>query len=342
MRALRWGLLSTAAIGEVVVRANQGSAVTDFVAVASRDAAKAVAYAQANGIAKSFGSYEAMLISDEIDAVYVALPVSLHTKWTVKALRAGKHVLCEKPFATSADDAAACAHAALANARRCVEGFMWRLHPQTTLVRKLVADGAIGELSTVRAALSITAPPGDIRRTRSLGGGALFDLGCYCTSAVRLFGGEVASVYAAGLLQEDGLDRRLAATLRCESGVLGSFDVGLDLAARRDELELIGTEGVITVTDPWICRSRTVRLRTAGGFHDIAIPDATGDEKEPVYRREFDAVSAAFANDTNLEFDLADAVEQAATLGALDESVRTGVPVRPRVPAVSASRGMAE
>jgi D-xylose 1-dehydrogenase (NADP+, D-xylono-1,5-lactone-forming) len=341
-KALRWGLLSTAAIGEVVVRANRGSAVTDFAAVASRDATKAAAYAAAHGIGTSFGSYEAMLISDEIDAVYVALPVSLHTEWTVKALRAGKHVLCEKPFATSGDDAAACAEAAHGSGRRCVEGFMWRLHPQTVLVQKLLADGAIGELGTVRAALSVTAPAGDIRRTKSLGGGALFDLGCYCTSAIRLFGGAVDRVCAVARWEPDGLDRRFAASLACSSGVLGSFDVGLDLAARRDELELIGTEGVITVTDPWICRSRTVRLRTADGVRDIEIPGATGADEDAVYRLEFDVISAAFAHDTNLPYDLSDAVEQAATLGALDESARTGRAVHPHLPAVSASRGMTE
>jgi D-xylose 1-dehydrogenase (NADP+, D-xylono-1,5-lactone-forming) len=189
MQPIRWGVLSTANIARLVIQANRGSQVTRFVAVASRDVARAQRFAAELGLEASFGSYQALLAADLVDAIYVALPVSMHTQWTLRALEAGKHVLCEKPFATGPTDAARCFDAAEAGGRVVVEGFMWRHHPQTVLARRLVAEGAIGRLSSIRAALSVDVPPGDIRRSPVLGGGALHDLGCYCVSAARLFGG---------------------------------------------------------------------------------------------------------------------------------------------------------
>jgi xylose dehydrogenase (NAD/NADP) len=141
---LRWGLLSTAKIGATVASATNGSVVTDFVAVAGRDERRAREFADRIGLAESFGSYEALLDSDGVDAVYVALPPAMHTEWTVKALEAGKHVLCEKPFALAAADANRAFEAAEASGRTSVEGFMYRLHPQTALIRRLVGKGAVG------------------------------------------------------------------------------------------------------------------------------------------------------------------------------------------------------
>src|SRR4051794_7995864 len=137
---LRWGLLSTAAIGSTVVRAVQDSADSRFVAVASRDAERARGFADVLGIAASHGSYDDLLASDDVDAVYVPLPMAMHTDWTVRALQAGKHVLCEKPFAMRGSDAAAAFDAADAAGRLVGEGFMWRYHPRTRLVQELVAE----------------------------------------------------------------------------------------------------------------------------------------------------------------------------------------------------------
>jgi D-xylose 1-dehydrogenase (NADP+, D-xylono-1,5-lactone-forming) len=146
VNALRWGLLSTAAIGTTVVGATRASKATQFVAVASRDQRRARQYADDNGLADSFGSYDALLEFDGIDAVYVALPPAMHTEWTVKTPEAGKHVLCEKPFALTAADAERAFDAAEAARRVCVEGFMYRLHPQTALVRQLVERERWGRL----------------------------------------------------------------------------------------------------------------------------------------------------------------------------------------------------
>jgi hypothetical protein len=140
MGKVRWGVLSTASIGRLVIEATAQARSAEFVAVASRDAARARAFADELGLGLSFGSYEELLASEAVDAVYVALPVSMHAEWTVRSLAAGKHVLCEKPLALRAEDAERC-FAAAADGRRCVEGLMWRHHPRTALARRLVPGG---------------------------------------------------------------------------------------------------------------------------------------------------------------------------------------------------------
>jgi xylose dehydrogenase (NAD/NADP) len=318
LSAVRWGVLGTGSIARTVVGANPGA----FVAVASRDAAKAAAF----GLAKSFGSYADLVDSDAVDAVYVALPNALHPEWTIRTLRAGKHVLCEKPFAQTRADAVACA--AEAGDRVLAEGFMWRLHPQTALARQLVADGAIGRLAHIRAALRITSPPGDVRRSVALAGGALSDLGCYCASAMRLFGGEPSRVYAEA--DFDGVDMRFAAVVRLPNGVLGTFDAALDLP-RADELELIGTEGTLRIPDPWICRTGYLELTRKGETEAVRVDPThryglTGEESD-AYRIEVQTVTTAIAGGEPLQFGPPDAIAQATVYEALIRSATTGAPV---------------
>ena len=335
---VRWGMLSTAGIGRVVASAIRGSAVAEFVAVAGRNAGKAAAYAAELGVPRSFGCYEELLACDEVDAVYVPLPIALHTEWTIKALRAGKHVLCEKPFAMTAADAAACFDAAEAADRVCIEGLMWRHHPQTLLAQQLIADGAIGDIAFVRAALTVSVDPGDIRRTGRLGGGAVLDLGCYCISGFRLFGGQPTSVSAARVVDTapgaDGGDLRLAATLTLPGNALAQFDVALDYP-RRDELEIVGTAGKITLPDPWLCRLGFVTLERDGTTEQLpADPTGThglGDHGDPdnddAYRIEFDHASHAITTGKAPAFGRTDAVDQAAALDAVRTAAATGASV---------------
>ena len=357
MAPVRWGMLSTAGIGRVVASALRGSREAELVAVAGRDAAKAAAYAGELGLARSFGSYEELLADDGVDAVYVPLPIALHTEWTIKALQAGKHVLCEKPFATTAADAAACFDAAEAAGRACIEGLMWRHHPQTLLAQRLVAEGAIGEVAFVRAALTVSVPPGDIRRTGRLGGGASLDLGCYCISAIRLFGGQPLTVSAAHVVDTaagaDGGDLRLAATLtlpgshrsgadasprRSAQGgrptpgsILAQFDVALDYP-RRDELEIVGTTGRITVPDPWLCRLGHLVLEREGVSERLpADPDGRyglGDPTDPdnsdAYRLEFEHASRVVRGAAAPTYGRTDAVDQAAAVEAVRRAAATG------------------
>jgi predicted dehydrogenase len=314
-------VLSTASIAKVVSAANPGR----FRAVAGRDPARTAAFAAQAGIERTFDGYAAMLAGDEVDAVYVALPASLHTEWTVAALRAGKHVLCEKPFAWSALDAAACFDAAEAAGRVCAEGFMWRTHPQTAVAQRLIADGAIGQPSMIRAALRVSVGPDDIRRSPSLGGGALGDLGCYCLSAIRLFGGDPVQLTAGAVF--DAVDTRLGGVLRCPDGVLGVFDCALDLP-RADELDVVGSEGVLHIPDPWLCTAGEIELTRKGVTERIpADPDGrfglTGNEQD-AYRIEFDTFEEVVAGARTQPFGRADAVAQAATLEALLHAAQTG------------------
>jgi D-xylose 1-dehydrogenase (NADP+, D-xylono-1,5-lactone-forming) len=320
---VQWGLLSTASIGRLVVKATRRSEVTRFVAVASRDGDRARQFAENLDLEKAFASYEALLECDRVDAVYIALPISMHTEWTIKALRAGKHVLCEKPFALSADDARRAFDAAADAQRVCAEGFMYRYHPQTILARRLIGQGSIGTLKHVRSALSVRVPEGDIRRNPALGGGACLDLGCYCMSAARLFGGNPERLYAEAVRDASGVDTRLAATMRLGHDVLAQFDVGLDLP-RRDELELIGTEGTIVVSDPWLCRAETIELLRDGHGEQLPVdPEgayALAHDDYDVYRIELDTISRAIAQGVELPFGRADAIDQARGVQALIKS----------------------
>lgn len=337
MDRIRWGVLGTSGIARQVitaVRADGDASPAQFVAVGGRDAQRTATYAAESGLMPR--SYEELLADPGVDAVYVTLPIALHTEWTVRALEAGKHVLCEKPLATSETDAATSFDAAHASGRTLVEGFMYRLHPRTRLVRRLIAQGAVGEVTHVRAVLSVSVPATDIRRSGPLGGGAHLDLGCYCVSAIRMFGGEPDRVHAeqfadpAAAARGEDVDLRLTATTRTPAGVLGQFDVGLDLP-RRDELVVTGTAGVLTVTDPWICRPATVELTQDGRTRSLPVDPTgefglTGEEGDP-YRLEFRTVSQDLLSGTEPEYGRTDALAQARVLAAVG-AARHGEAVR--------------
>lgn len=343
MTAVRWGILSTASIGAVIADAVGGSNIAELVVVGGRNAERARTHADAIGVPESVGSYDEVLERDDIDAVYIPLPISLHTEWTIKALQAGKHVLCEKPFALSATEARRCFDAAAAAERLCIEGLMYRHHPQTLLAQRLVAEGAIGDLAFIRAALTVSAPAGDIRRTTALGGGAHLDLGCYCISAIRLFAGHPERIHAAQVADPapgaEGGDLRLTANLEMPDNVLAQFDVALDFP-RRDELEIIGTTGKITVPDPWLCRRGYLELEQDGQTQRIEVESADttltafGDDNLDAYRLEFEAASHAIAGGTPPLFGAEDAIDQAAVVEAVGQAARSREPV---VPAPSAA-----
>ena len=208
---------------------------------------------------------------------------------------------------------------------------MYRHHPQIALARKLVADGAIGELAVLRAALTVSVEPGDIRRSVAMGGGALGDLGCYCVSAARLFAGRPERVWAERVDDgPGGVDLRMAATLRMAGGVLAHFDVGLDLP-RRDELELVGTAGRLVVPDPWLCRGGAVELtRDLGDGRTERVPvdpagaHALSGEEADAYRIEFDSVSAGILDGLPPSFGPQDILDQAEALAAIERASRVG------------------
>jgi predicted dehydrogenase len=316
---LRVGLLSTANINRKLLAGARVADGVEVLAVASRDAARAQAYAAEHGLGRAHGSYEALLADPDVDAVYIPLPNSLHVPWSIRALEAGKHVLCEKPLTRRPEEAEAAFDAAERAGRVLAEGFMWRHHEQAQRLRELVRDGTVGELRLIRAAFSFDLPPAEenVRLRAGLDGGGLMDVGCYCVSAMRLLAGEPERVAGRQVLGGDGVDVRFAGTLAFAGGVLGSFDCGMDMAPR-SELQVIGTDGVLHLADPWHSRATRIEGRRADATQAIDIAPA-----DP-YARELEDLAAAARGDRPHPFGRADAVGQARVLAALHRAAERG------------------
>jgi D-xylose 1-dehydrogenase (NADP+, D-xylono-1,5-lactone-forming) len=259
--ALRWGILSTANINDKLLDSGTDQ---EFVAVASRDGARAEAYAREKGIARAHGSYEALLADPDVDAIYNPLPNALHVEWSIRALEAGKHVLCEKPLSRRPEDVDRAFDVAEREGRVLAEAFMWRHHPQVARARELLDAGAIGDLRIIRAHFAFkAADPDDIRLQAELDGGGLMDVGCYCISGCRtLAGAEPERAYAELVSGGHGVDVSLAATLRFPGDVLAHLDCGLSYPGG-SLLAAAGTEGSFALADPWHGNDAVVELRRA-------------------------------------------------------------------------------
>jgi predicted dehydrogenase len=316
---VRWGILSTAHINEKLLPGAALSQEVDVVAVGSRDLGRAKAFAQRHGIPAAHGSYEELLADPAVEAIYNPLPNTLHCEWSIRALEAGKHVLCEKPMSTDPSAVAAVFAVAEAQGLVCMEAFMWRHHPQTRRLEELVAGGSIGELRVVRSDFGFTLDPasGDVRLSSDLEGGALADLGCYCISATRLLAGEPESVVARQVLAPSGVDLRIGGTLAHAADVLAELYCGFDLP-RRHALEVIGSEGSILVEDPWHCRRVGLRLTRGGEVEMIEIEQANS------YRLELENLSRAIRGEEAPLLGRDDAIGQARTIAALLRAARSG------------------
>src|SRR5690349_14240586 len=184
---VKWGIVSTADINRKVIPGAKESPKVDLLGVASRDGARAQAYASEWDIPRAYGSYEELLADPDIEAVYISLPNTMHVEWSIKSLEAGKHVLCEKPFDSKPEKVAEAFDAAERAGRLLMEAFMWRHNPQTKRLRELLDEGAIGELRLVRTCFSYSLYDADnIRLRADVEGGSLMDVGCYCISGSRL------------------------------------------------------------------------------------------------------------------------------------------------------------
>ena len=261
--ALRWGILSTANITDKLLDSGTDQ---EFVAVGSRDGARAEAYAREKGIARAHGSYEALLADPDIEAIYNPLPNALHVEWSIRALEAGKHVLCEKPLSRRPEDVDRAFDVAEREGRILAEAFMWRHHPQVARARELLDGGAIGDLRIIRAHFAFpVADPDDIRLQPSLDGGGLMDVGCYCVSGCRtLAGAEPERAWAEAVPGGHGVDVALAATLRFPGDVLAHLDCGLSYPGG-SRLAAAGTEGSFALADPWHGNDAVIELRRADG-----------------------------------------------------------------------------
>lgn len=320
-RPVKWGIISTANINRMVIPGAHASPKVDLVAVASRDQERADAYAKTWEIERAYGTYEALLADPEIEAVYISLPNTLHCDWSIKALEAGKHVLCEKPLSRHPEQVEAAFDAAVRTGFQLTEAFMYRHNPQTKRAKELVNGGAIGELRLIRSAFSYSLYDEDnIRLRTEVEGGSLMDVGCYNVSGSRLFGGEPARAYGEAWYGPTGTDWLFGGTLRFPGDVIAQFDCGTALTGR-DELEAIGSEGSLFLDDPWHCRAPVIEIRRDGEVERV--------ELEPVdsYRLELENLSDAIRGEAELLLGRDDALGQARALEALHASATSGAAV---------------
>jgi D-xylose 1-dehydrogenase (NADP+, D-xylono-1,5-lactone-forming) len=315
--SLRWGFMSTARINRLVLEGARETDRAEVIAVASRDAGRAQAYARDHAIERAYGSYDALLEDSDVEAVYIPLPNSMHFEWTLRALEAGKHVLCEKPFSRRSEEVERAFDLADSAGLVLSEGFMWRHNPQTAKISELVAEGAVGRLRVIRVAMSfqLAAVHGanDVRLQPELDGGALMDVGCYCVSAIRLLAGEPERAKGEQVVGKTGVDVVFAGTLACADDVVGHFDCGFVLP-RRGELEVIGEAGTLFVPDPFHVASPGIELRRQSGVEHIALDRANS------YQLELENIADAVRGDATLLLGRDDAVGQARTIEALYRS----------------------
>jgi predicted dehydrogenase len=322
---LRWGILSTALIASRhVVPALQAAAGHEVVAVGSRDLARATTWASERGIATAHGSYDDLLADPDVEAIYNPLPNHLHVEWSIAALEAGKHVLCEKPLGLDAADAARLVDAAARHPDLVVmEAFMYRFHPQWIAARDLVGSGRLGEVKTIQTFFSyFNDDPSNVRNDPTIGGGALMDIGCYPISQARfLFDAEPVRVL--GSIERDprfGTDRLTSAVLDFGAGRTATFTVSTQLHPFQ-RAQILGTAGRLEVDIPVNSpkdRPTTITLATADGAEVLSFGPV--DQ----YACQADAFAEAVRTGGQAPTPLADAVANMVVVDAVFASAASG------------------
>ena len=320
-RKLRWGVISTSNIGRVAVNpAIQASSNGELVAVASRTEEAAKEFAEKAGIPKAYGSYEALLEDESIDAIYNPLPNSLHLEWSVRAAEKGKHVLCEKPLALSAAQCLEMEIAAAANGVKLMEAFMYRFHPRTQKILEMVKEGAIGELRQIRSTFTFPlTKPDNIRWDAELGGGALMDVGCYCVNVSRTMAGEEPlEVIAQANWHETGVDKQLAGSLLFENGMLAHFDCSLTME-RTEVYHLLGSEGHLRAQGAFLPGTDEAVIELFDTENNLTTQAVEGvDEYQLMVEHFADCV----LNDRPLRYSASEAALNMKVIEALYESAR--------------------
>ncbi len=318
---LRLGILGAAriALGGIIPAAARTERI-EVAAVATRGGEKSWEVREAAPEGELFGDYDSLLGGANVEAVYVPLPNSMHVEWTLKAIEAGKHVLCEKPFSLEAEEVARAVEAAERTGVTLMEGFMFRLHPQTLRLRGLLSEGAVGRVRQVVAEFGHRLDdPADVRGIGSLGGGSLGDVGCYCVSALRLaFGSEPHTASAFARFDEEGADKELAGLLEFDSG-LGIVSSSIS-SARRERMEIVGEEGTISLDAPF-------RADKAGGTIEITRGGESSSETfeaaDP-YRAELEEFAAAIHEGRESAVGPREILSNARAISALLDAARSG------------------
>lgn len=320
---LNWGLLSTARINRKVIPAIQASKRANLLAVASRTQPGAEEYARTWKIPRAHGSYDALLHDPEIDVIYNPLPNHLHAAWTIRAVQAGKHVLCEKPITLTLEEMDAMMAAAQKHYRVIAEAFMYRHHPKTLAAKKVVESGDLGKVKLIRGSFSFVLDrPDDYRNKPDQGGGSLWDIGCYPVSYTRyLLGMEPLEVFGWQVSNSNGVDQTFVGQLRFPDEIYAQFDSSFAIPYHTF-LEVVGTDGTLVIPNPFAPgKNEKMFLTQNGKTKTLTIPG------EDLYLGEINDLVSAVLDGTPPRMSLADSRANLATLLALYESARTGKPV---------------
>lgn len=322
---VRWGVLSTANIGRRAVNpAIQASDGGHLLAVASRDQSRADSFAAEHGIPEALGSYEAMVSHPDLDALYIPLPNSMHREWVIRAVEAGKHVLCEKPLGLNAAECVEMDAAARANGVTLMEAFMYRFHPRAEALFESVRRGDLGELRTVQSAFTFKLTRQDnIRLDPALGGGALMDVGCYCVNVSRtLAGTEPVQVRATALWTERGVDAELHGTLYFENHLTAQISCALT-QARRETVEVAGTDAWVRVPGAFLPGTGTVGYTIDHGTGPGS-EDPLDFEGTDQYLRMVEHFQDCVRGGREPRYTAVEAARNMAVIDALYESARVG------------------
>lgn len=321
-KTLNWGLLSTARINRALIPPLRVSPRNRLLAVASRSQDSADAYAQEWEIPRAHGSYEALLADPEIDVIYNPLPNHLHKEWTIKAVEAGKHVLCEKPIGLTPAEVDEMVAAAQKHGKVVAEAFMYRHHPQTWKVKELVESGAVGKLQLIRGSFTFNMQSGhNIRLDPAMGGGSLWDVGCYPVSYARyIIGAEPVEVFGWQVTGATGIDDSFFGQLKFPGEVYAQFDSGFR-SPYRTRLEIVGDKGSIVVPSPFKPEPEDfISIYRAGETETIQIPP------QELYLGEVEDLADCILTGKTPRMTLADSRANVAALVALLESAKAGRP----------------
>jgi D-xylose 1-dehydrogenase (NADP+, D-xylono-1,5-lactone-forming) len=322
-KKLNWGFLSTAKINQRVMPAFRESKCNRLVAVGSRTQESADKYAHEWKIPKAYGSYEALLNAQDIDIIYNSLPNHLHAEWTIKALKAGKHVLCEKPFALSISEVEQMELAAKESGKVVAEAFMYRHHPQTLKVKEIVEDGLLGKVKLIRGSFTyVLTREGNIRSDPQMGGGALWDIGCYPLSYARaILGEEPVEVFGWQVRGVTGIDDSFVGQLRFQGDVHAQFDCSFKIP-QHTFMEFVGDEGTLIVPEPFTPKTKEYLFLTRGAKTEKITVKAPG-----LYNGEVEDMADAVLLGKPPRISLEDTRNNVKAILALYESASTGRPV---------------
>jgi len=314
---LRWGFLGASRIGRralaPAIAAASGHALH---AVGARDAARARAFADEFGVARSYDSYQQVLDDPGLDVIYVALPNDAHLPWTVRALEAGKHVLCEKPLALTAGEVRQMQDAERRTGRRVMEAFCHIAHPQVVRARELIAGGAIGSIVSMESRYGFALDrPDDYRWIARHGGGALYDIGCYCLSIMRALSGREPVRAAVAAAMRGDVDATLTGLLDFGDGIGGQFMCSY-VSAYTQQVTVIGSAGVLSLDWPFASKGRTTRLTLKDASKQFPPCDP--------YVAMVEAFGRSVRGEEAMGYDLAWSLRQAQALDALRAAAVSG------------------